>query len=124
MTIHYTLSEEDGTLLDSSRQRNEPITFEVGAGELFANELYQAFDAVVRGLGVGEKTVLQAQGSDWQRDLLFTVPSCLCTLSSNWQIGFFLQYHPLPFRYHLSRGCAFVTPVSLPSDQPRWLLHM
>jgi len=50
------------------------ITFEVGAGDVFANELYQAFDAVVRGLAVGESTSLEAVGGEWDPGLLFTVP--------------------------------------------------
>ena len=51
------------------------ITFEVGAGDVFANELYQAFDAVVRGLAVGETTSLEAEGGEWDPSLLFTVPA-------------------------------------------------
>lgn len=51
------------------------ITFEVGAGDVFANELYQAFDAVVRGLAVGETTSLEAAGGEWDPGLLFTIPA-------------------------------------------------
>jgi FKBP-type peptidyl-prolyl cis-trans isomerase 2 len=42
---------------------------------VFGNELYQAFDAVVRGLAVGEATTLEAAGGDWDPGLLFTVPA-------------------------------------------------
>jgi hypothetical protein len=50
------------------------MAFEVGAGEIVGNALFQAFDGALRGLGVGEAVELQLDGGEWQRDLLFTVP--------------------------------------------------
>ena len=34
-------------------------------------QLFQAFDAAVRGLSLGETTTLEAKGGEWRRDLLF-----------------------------------------------------
>lgn len=62
-------------IISSSHPPHFQITFEVGAGDVFANELYQAFDAVVRGLAVGETTSLEAEGEAWDPSLLFTVPA-------------------------------------------------
>lgn len=42
-------------MLESSRANDEPATFEVGAGDVVGNNLYQAFDEAVRGLAVGDK---------------------------------------------------------------------
>lgn len=36
-------------------------------------QLFQAFDAAVRGLSLGETTTLEAKGGEWRRDLLFEV---------------------------------------------------
>ncbi|KAK9846576.1 hypothetical protein WJX81_006929 [Elliptochloris bilobata] len=72
--VHYVCRDEDGNLIDTSREQGEPVTFEVGAGEAVGNPLFQAFDAAVRGLSLGETTTLEAQGGEWRRDLLFEVP--------------------------------------------------
>lgn len=40
---------------------NEPITFEVGAGDIMGNALFQAFDEAVRGLVAGDSAVVQAK---------------------------------------------------------------
>lgn len=49
------------------------------------NPLFQAFDEAIRGLSLGETTVLEAKGGAWQQDLFFEVaynflstPYCLC----------------------------------------------
>jgi len=61
-------------VLESSRDAGEPLTFEVGAGEMMGNKLFQGFDEAVRGLAVGQTTVLEASGGEWKRELLFAVP--------------------------------------------------
>ena len=37
-------------------------------------QLFQAFDAAVRGLSIGDTTTLEAKGGNWRRDLVFEVP--------------------------------------------------
>lgn len=74
VTIHYTLADEGGAVLDSSRARGDPLTFEVGAGDVFGNPIYQAFDGVVRGLALGERSTLRAEGDPWTPDLCWRVP--------------------------------------------------
>ena len=65
-------------VLDSSREgdgRGEPLTFEVGAGDVFGNALFQAFDEVVRGRAAGEKVRLTCPSPPaWDPELLFRVP--------------------------------------------------
>ena len=65
-------------VLDSSREgdgRGEPLTFEVGAGDVFGNELFQAFDEVVRGRAAGETVRLSCPTPPaWDPELLFRVP--------------------------------------------------
>ena len=65
-------------VLDSSREgdgRGEPLTFEVGAGDVFGNELFQAFDEVVRGRAAGESVRLSCPSPPaWDPELLFRVP--------------------------------------------------
>ena len=36
-------------------------------------QLFQAFDAAVRGLSIGDTTTLEAKGGNWRRDLVFEV---------------------------------------------------
>jgi peptidylprolyl isomerase len=53
VSVHYTGKLSDGTVFDSSRQRNSPITFEVGSGQVIPG-----FDTAVEGMSPGEsKTV-------------------------------------------------------------------
>ena len=53
VVVHYTVTLDDGRVVDSSRQRGKPFSFRVGAGEVIAG-----FDAAVRGMALGEsKTV-------------------------------------------------------------------
>ena len=47
--VHYVGTFEDGTEFDSSVSRGEPISFEVGSGQMIAG-----FDNAVVGMSVGE----------------------------------------------------------------------
>lgn len=73
--VHFDIYDETGEMLiDSSRSVGEPMTFEVGAGEIVGNKIFEVFDTAVRGMTKGDITELQAQGSDWTPELLFQVP--------------------------------------------------
>ena len=54
VTLHWTCCNENGEMLESSNPPNEPATFEVGAGNIVGNRIFEAFDEAVRGLAVGE----------------------------------------------------------------------
>jgi FKBP-type peptidyl-prolyl cis-trans isomerase 2 len=54
VTLHWTCRNENGEVLESSKAPNEPATFEVGAGNIVGNRIFEAFDEAVRGLAVGE----------------------------------------------------------------------
>lgn len=58
----------------SDREDSEPLTFEVGAGDTQANPIFEAFDDAVRGLAVGERAEIEAEGGAWDPARLFTVP--------------------------------------------------
>ena len=47
--VHYVGTFDDGTEFDSSHSRGEPISFEVGSGQMIAG-----FDNAVLGMTVGE----------------------------------------------------------------------
>ncbi|MBB3697322.1 FKBP-type peptidyl-prolyl cis-trans isomerase [Flammeovirga yaeyamensis] len=48
--VHYTGTLNDGSKFDSSYDRNEPIAFTVGAGQMIPG-----FDKAVEGMNVGDK---------------------------------------------------------------------
>ena len=72
--IQFVCRDQDGTVLESSYELNEPLSFEVGAGDMMGNKLFQGFDEAVRGMAVGQKTILEAVGGEWNQELLFYVP--------------------------------------------------
>jgi FKBP-type peptidyl-prolyl cis-trans isomerase 2 len=49
VSVHYVGTFDDGTEFDNSRLRGEPLSFEVGSGQVIAG-----FDAAVQGLLAGE----------------------------------------------------------------------
>jgi hypothetical protein len=38
---------------------------------MMGNKLFQGFDEAIRGLGIGQTTVLEALGGEWNRELMF-----------------------------------------------------
>lgn len=63
--LHYVLTLEDGTKVDSSRDRGTPFSFTVGSGRVIPG-----FDIAVRGLSVGDvrTTVIQPEDGYGARD--------------------------------------------------------
>lgn len=54
--VHYVGKFEDGNVFDSSRERKEPIEFQIGAGQMI-----KGFDAAVEGMNISEsKTITLA----------------------------------------------------------------
>jgi len=49
VSVHYVGTFEDGTEFDSSRQRDEPLSFQVGSGQLIPG-----FNDAVVGMALGE----------------------------------------------------------------------
>lgn len=73
VTVSYVCKSEEDVVLDASSEE-EPLQFEVGAGDVVGNALFQAFDDAVKGLKVGDAALVQAQGGEWKRELMFNVP--------------------------------------------------
>lgn len=51
--VHYTGKLEDGSVFDSSRQRNEPLEFTLGQGQLIPG-----FEKAVVGMSIGDSTTV------------------------------------------------------------------
>ncbi len=81
VVIHYICRDEEGNVVDDSTDSEDPVSFEVGAGEITGNPLFQAFDEAIRGLPLGSTTILEAKGGEWKKELFFEVLGCL-------QLGF------------------------------------
>lgn len=73
VTVHYVGTLDDGSQFDSSRDRNEPLPFEVGSDQVIAG-----FDEAVRGLAVGDVVTVRIPPDEayGERDeeLVFSVP--------------------------------------------------
>ena len=72
VSVHYTGKLTDGTVFDSSEGR-EPLSFELGAGQMIAG-----FDAGVNEMAVGDKKTIEIPSSEAygekREDLIFDVP--------------------------------------------------
>jgi len=71
-------------------------------------QLFQAFDAAIRGLPIGGTTTLEAKGGEWNRDLLFEVPPTACDTATPVLTGrdlglFQLMWFPCSLRCALAR---------------------
>lgn len=71
--VHYVGMLDDGSVFDSSRERNAPLAFVVGSGQVI-----DGFDAAVRGLAVGETTTVRIPAEEAygprRDDLVVEVP--------------------------------------------------
>ena len=72
MLVHYTGTLDDGTVFDSSSER-EPLGFTVGSGQMISG-----FDAAVNGMALGETVTVRIESADaygeWTGELLVDVP--------------------------------------------------
>ena len=70
--VHYTGKLSDGTVFDSSRDR-EPLEFEIGGGQMIAG-----FDHAVDGMKVGESKTAKFSSKEGygetDDEMIFTVP--------------------------------------------------
>ena len=57
--VHYVLTIDDGSTVDSSRERGVPFSFIVGAGDVIAG-----FDSAVRGKQVGDVNTVRIEPAD------------------------------------------------------------
>jgi peptidylprolyl isomerase len=64
VSVHYVGTLDDGTEFDSSRNRGEALTFQVGSGQLIAG-----FDAALPGMVVGEVKKVALASSDAYGDV-------------------------------------------------------
>jgi FKBP-type peptidyl-prolyl cis-trans isomerase 2 len=73
VAVHYVGTLDDGSQFDSSRDRNEPLTFVVGSDQVIAG-----FDNAVRGMAVGDVATVRIPPEEayGERDdqLVFPVP--------------------------------------------------
>ena len=59
VSVHYVGTLDDGSEFDNSHTRGEPLSFEVGSGQMIPG-----FDAVLPGMSVGEKKNIVLAPSD------------------------------------------------------------
>lgn len=71
--VHYVGTLDDGSQFDSSRERQEPLAFEVGSDQVIAG-----FDNAVRGMKVGDVVTVRIPPAEAyglvDQELIFTVP--------------------------------------------------
>jgi len=89
--VHYTGTLEDGTVFDSSRER-EPLEFTIGAGKVI-----KGFDDAAKGMQVGETKTVNIAAEDaygqHRQDLVFTVPIAQIATGVVPEVGQTLELH-------------------------------
>ena len=75
VSIVFSAQTEDGELLQSMEDMEDPLTFEIGASGAMGNPLFLAFDKAVRGMVVGDQALVSASGGEYDPNLLFKVPT-------------------------------------------------
>jgi len=90
VSVHYRGTLNDGTEFDSSHSRGEPLTFQVGAGQMI-----NGFDAALPGMAVGETknitlTPDQAYG-DSNPEAVADVPKTAFPEGFNFQVDAMVQ---------------------------------
>ena len=74
VSIVFSAQTEDGELLQTMDDMEEPLTFEVGGAAAVGNPLFLAFDSAVMGMVVGDQALVNASGGEYDPNLLFKVP--------------------------------------------------
>jgi len=73
VSVHYVGKFNDGTEFDNSRNRGEPVSFEVGSGQLISG-----FDSALEGMVIGETKAIKLEPSEAygevNENLVQTVP--------------------------------------------------
>ncbi len=59
VSLHYIGTFDDGTKFDSSRDRGQPLTFQVGSGQVIPG-----FDTAVRSMTVGETQDVRIEAAE------------------------------------------------------------
>lgn len=89
--VHYTGSLTDGTVFDSSRER-EPLSFQVGAGQVIAG-----FNDAVEGMEVGDKVDVTIESKDaygdYREDFVINVNPSDIPDEIDPEVGMDLQLH-------------------------------
>lgn len=84
--VHYTGKLKDGTVFDSSVERDQPLEFTLGKGEVIAG-----FETAVQGMQVGDTktTDIPAVNAYGERrdDMVFEVPNNNVPENLNPQVG-------------------------------------
>ena len=91
VAVHYTGSLADGTIFDSSRER-EPLSFTVGEGQVIAG-----FNDAVHGMSVGDSvkvTIPAAQAyGEYNEQFVINVPPADIPAEIEVEVGMDLQLH-------------------------------
>ena len=84
--VHYTGKLKDGTVFDSSVERNQPLEFTLGKGEVIAG-----FETAVQGMQVGDSKTTDIPASNAygasREDMIFEVPNDNIPPDLNPQVG-------------------------------------
>ncbi|MCX8058895.1 MAG: peptidylprolyl isomerase [Spirochaetes bacterium] len=84
--LHYVGSFKDGTIFDSSRERNEPFEFIVGGGQVIPG-----FENNIVGMKVGEKKRFEVSHNDaygdYREDLKFSIDKNSISEDIEYEIG-------------------------------------
>jgi FKBP-type peptidyl-prolyl cis-trans isomerase 2 len=62
--VHYVGTLDDGTVFDSSKERNEPLSFTAGSGQLI-----KGFDDAVMGMKKGDEKKIKIESKDAYGDI-------------------------------------------------------
>lgn len=88
--VHYTGKLEDGSVFDTSRERNEPLEFTLGQGQLIPG-----FEKAVTGMEIGDSTTVEIDSEDAygerREDLEIEVPKAELPESVEPEVGMQLQ---------------------------------